>query len=423
MSCPEKCSDAAAEGTAAHLLGELTINKKVATPALWKRPDVMEGKGKSFPVTDDMSEAVGIYTQYVHWRRTESPDAEVVTEEQFAYTHIHPELFGTSDCTIFEECAVLEAIDYKHGKGVVVEIVDGDIEEDGVRFENGDFQQCVSTETVFGAQHSIFFHPPIEKVNPQLLIYGEGALEKFWGIYQDVVLTIVQPRVDHPHGPIRSVVLSQAELKRWAKEVLAPAAKACFTENPEYKMGHWCKFCPAPNCPAKLKEFQTTMGLTVSPVEISDTLKFPLITAIKPTELKNLYNLAQRFKSWADDVMAYMKEQLRTGAMTSAELGYKRVAGNTNRSWPAEYETKLVEVAGGFLAEKDLYKEPPKRSPAQIETILKDKGVTKKARDLILDKIVVETPGAPRLVPVDNPKSELPPDAENAFADYVDKAD
>ena len=401
--CPEKCSDAASLGTAAHLLGELTINAGAETPEDWKRPDKVDGKGKVYPVDKDMSAAVGVYTRYV---KQQAAGGEVSTETRFRLPHIHDALFGTNDCLIVKPMISLHVIDYKHGTGKIVEIVDEEY-HDQLKFVAND-----DTET-------ICYYPPIEHVNPQLLIYALGALTHVFDMFYNVKLTIVQPRADHDHGPIRSVVLKPETIRHWGLHSLKPAVKECFSENPRYAIGPWCRFCPAIACPAVVKRSMELSTVRQNPLNVSvDELKFPEPGDLTPEQLGNIHQFAQRFKTWAEDVSGYMKEQLRLGKITSQALGFKRVQGRVSKKWKENF--KEIILKQDFVKEDDLYNPAPEKSPAQLEKHLKEKGIAKSARDAIIKDAIDEVPGAPRLVPITAAGQELPCDAASVFESLTD---
>src|SRR3954462_5495830 len=130
-------------------------------------------------------------------------------EQKFSLASIHPKLFGTADCVIYDsETKFLQVIDYKHGSGTVVEI-----EEDG-------------------------------KPNYQLLYYALGAALNLNVPVDEVEIMIVQPRCSHPDGPGRRLRVSGVYLLEFAAD-LADFAKATEDPSAPLKAGSHCKFCPA----------------------------------------------------------------------------------------------------------------------------------------------------------------------------------
>jgi hypothetical protein len=395
--CPDKCSDAASLGTAAHLLGELTIKAGYRNPKLWPEcPDEVEGKeGKMYPVDNDMLDAVEVYTEYVfkNWH-----GGDVHTEARFHLGNIHPDLFGTNDCMIAIPMESLHVIDYKHGSGQFVEIVEdenGDLDYEGI----GGELTCLEA--------------PLELVNPQLLIYALGGLNSIIDPVREVKLSIVQPRCEAEYK-IRSVLLQARDIRNWGEEVLKPAAEKCFAENPEYKIGSWCRFCPAIACPAKLEK---AFGLVkANPLE-QKTITFPLPNQMTPEQLLAINEFADAFKGWADDVKAFIRHQLETGRMTSKQLGLKLVQGNKAKIWKENY--KQIILANGILEQEELYNDPKPKSPAQMDTLLKEEhGFSKEERDNLLKPAYTEEPGSPRLVALSARGEELKPSAAIAFQQF-----
>jgi hypothetical protein len=107
----------------------------------------------------------------------------------------------------------IHVIDYKHGIGIVVEVVE----------------------------------------NPQLMYYAWGKIAKMNPMPPDdtpVELTICQPRAHHQGGKIRSWETTVGHIKDWALNILRPAME-CTAEAEYLALGEWCRFCPAKLvCPA-----------------------------------------------------------------------------------------------------------------------------------------------------------------------------
>ena len=402
--CPGKCSDAASLGTAAHLLGELTIKAGYRTPRLWPEcPDEIEGKeGKMYPVDNDMLDAVEVYTEYVFQNTQEGDD--VLTETRFHLGKIHPDLFGTNDCMIVRPMDCLHVIDYKHGSGEYVSVTEADNQDCGSQYDTG--------------LEKTHYPSAVHLVNPQLLIYALGGLESMIDPVRTVKLTIVQPRCEAEY-PIRSVLLEARAIRAWGQEVLKPAAERCFVEEPEYNIGSWCRFCPAVACPAKMEK---AFGLVkANPME-PKTITFPLPNQMTPEQLLAVNEFANHFKSWADDVKAFIRHQLETGRMTSKQLGLKLVQGNKAKVWKENY--KQIILANGLLEQEELLNEPKPKSPAQMDKMLREEhGLTKEERDNLLKPAYTEEPGSPRLVPLSAKGEEIQPSAAIAFQQFDNEKD
>lgn len=148
----DKGSDFAAEGTDAHTLCEYKLRKALD----------METNDPTEDLTwynSEMEECANGYVSFVMELVEEAkktcPDPVVLIEQRLDYSKYVEEGFGTGDCVIIAD-GTLHIVDYKHGRGVLVEADD----------------------------------------NPQMKLYALGALELFDCIYDidTVSMTIYQPR-------------------------------------------------------------------------------------------------------------------------------------------------------------------------------------------------------------------------------------
>lgn len=226
---PNKSSIFAMEGTAAHTLSELCLKNEIS-------PYAFDGKFISYKgeIYDDMPDdvdfntnpvfeinntdensmirAVSVYLNFVEQRREEirklyKEDPILLIEQRFDLSSVYPGMFGTNDVGLYIPSVYLEAADYKHGRGKVVEI----------------------------------------KNNAQLKYYGLGGLvnlcETEFDEPEKVVTTVIQPRAKHSQGPIRTAEYPSELLRvQFAGELVAAAKR---TEAPDAKetLGAWCFFC------------------------------------------------------------------------------------------------------------------------------------------------------------------------------------
>ena len=142
----------AEEGTAAHALAEHKLKKALKRRS--KRP-------VSDYHCDEMEECTDGYVAYameqVELARQECSDPVVLIEQRLDYSAYVPEGFGTGDLLIVAD-KVLTVIDLKYGKGVAVDA----------------------------------------EWNPQMMLYGLGALELFDALYdiETIRMVIYQPRLE-----------------------------------------------------------------------------------------------------------------------------------------------------------------------------------------------------------------------------------
>jgi len=266
---PRGSSIFAMEGTAAHLLCEIytsegihpeeflgdTIVIKNDDAHLEQRVSQSTDKhGKpiaeypteaEFIVDQDMIDAVEYFVAAVEASRArlDPRGREEFSEQWIDMSWVHPLLGGTGDFIAVESFGWAELIDYKHGRGVMVEVFD----------------------------------------NSQLKIYGAGVLNMFPDC-EGVRMTIVQPRKEHEDGPIRSIDYTRAELMEFAEE-LRIAAEATQMPNAEVNAGDHCTWCDAKaytdedgvfrECPALVAQMQEELDADFNDLPPEAGFKLP----------------------------------------------------------------------------------------------------------------------------------------------------
>jgi len=231
----DKTSVYAAEGTAAHYLAALCLDRSL--PASHYQGCVMSydadeernpeglvdiyGGGDMkrrdgvfyFDVGDDMIDAVQLYLDYC-----QGLEGETLIETKLDMYQVGGDIQGTADFIAYRLFESLEVVDLKFGRGVVVDPLD----------------------------------------NPQLALYAFGALNHYLGSFgrkgeyrydaegdpEVVRLTIVQPRAYHPNGPIRTWEITPAELRDQWLDRFINARMAGHTQADEFVPGEHCKWCP-----------------------------------------------------------------------------------------------------------------------------------------------------------------------------------
>ncbi len=325
--CPDIESEYAAEGTAAHELAEYCLNFGE------NAEDAVDMEFNGYIVDWEMANAVQVYLDEV---RRLAPTDQIKhklkllnVEKRFHLEWVHPDIWGTNDCSVYNVMDhELTILDYKHGRGVVVEP------------EN----------------------------NSQLMIYAVGAMHALWESQTEVTrkvisvykmvdtvrLSIVQPRAEHPDGPVRTWTTTAQHLMFWAANVLRIAALE--TEEPEAPLvaGKHCKFCKAiAICPARVEK-----NLAVANVEFSNPV-LPEPSQLKPEHIIKVMEISKTLSNWAGQVKVYAQSQLESGF---AIPGFKLVKRKANRKWtPIAY--KQVPLLLGDSA----FETPKMVSPAQAE--------------------------------------------------------
>lgn len=283
----------AEEGTAAHALAEHKLKRVLKRRS--KRP-------VSDYDCDEMEECTDEYVSYameqIELAKENCSDPIVLIEQHLDYSAYVPEGFGTGDLIVVAD-GTLTIIDLKYGKGVAVE-----------------------------AEH-----------NPQMMLYGLGALELFDAIYDiDMVrMTIFQPRLES----VSTWEISVEALKKWTVEELIPKAEFAIRGEGEFQCGSWCRFCKAKNtCRARAEEYLKLAQMEFQPPAL-----------LTDEEVVDVLKVADDLAKWAADVYAFATDE----AITHGKqwTGFKLVEGRSNRKYTDEEEVAEMAKAAGYT---DIYK-------------------------------------------------------------------
>lgn len=344
---PNNSSRFAAEGSAAHALGELCLG-------IGEDPEAYIGEvlcdHPDYPVDTEMAEHVGTYVGYC---RSQIEDGDVVLiEERVSLEPLGPKavgMFGTADFMRFRpSTGHLLVGDLKYGQGVPVEAVD----------------------------------------NPQGLYYGLGAVLKLAELghkVKSVTIAIIQPRAPHPAGPIRTWDVSAFDLVEWAGELLEAAEKTR-QPNAPLKASEECRFCrAAARCPELMAE-----AMRQAQLEFADddcTLLQPVVASPELLGVERLTAVlaaAPMITAWINACQEHAHQQLEHG---NEVPGWKLVEKRATRKWSLgekELVPKLVELG----ADKDALFKQSLLSPAQVEKLL-----PKEARKELADFTKAESSG------------------------------
>lgn len=343
----DKSSFAAAEGTAAHELGEMClVNGTNASDYIGQQLP----ENNEWEVTQEMADAVQVYVDYVR-----NLGGEQHYEIRVDFSDWVPEGFGTSDAIVVDG-DILHVVDLKYGKGLRVEA------------EN----------------------------NTQGLLYALGSYNEFelTHKFDKVVITIVQPRLDH----IDEWEISTADLLKWG-EWASQRAEMCLEPSADRVAGEkQCQWCKAQaTCPE-----QKAYAEKIVMVDFDDVSEAKPVNTLTDEQLRAALEGKKLIVSWLDAV-----EKLATERLASGEgfPGFKLVAGRSLRQWQSE-ESAAAELEARLG--EDAYNRKL-LSPAQAEKAL-GKAKAKELADLI-----VKGEGKPTLVP----ESDKRP-AVNVTADDFD---
>lgn len=319
----------AEEGTAAHALAEHKLKRMLKRRS--KRP-------VSDYQCDEMEECTDGYVSYameqVELAKQNCKDPVVLIEQRLDYSAYVPEGFGTGDLLIVAD-GTLTVIDLKYGKGVAVDA----------------------------------------EWNPQMMLYGLGALELFDAIYDidTVRMTIYQPRLES----VSTWEISVEGLMKWVEEELKPRAQLAINGEGEFRCGSWCRFCKAKNtCRARAEEYLKLAQMEFQPPAL-----------LSDEEIAEVLKVADDLAKWAADVYAFATDE----AITHGKqwTGFKLVEGRSNRKYMDEEEVAEAARAAGYT---DIYK----RSLVGIAEMEKLMG--KKKFTEVLGKLVYKPQGKITLV-------------------------
>lgn len=317
---PSRSSSYADEGTRAHALGEEWL-RTGTEPAC---------------IDNGMRDAVTQYVDYITSKFHAGYSTNYL-EHGFDLSSIHPGCFGTADAVLWNPTTRhLEVVDYKHGAGIYVPVVN----------------------------------------NPQLRYYGLGALIDLKLPAVTITLTIVQPRCEAADGGIRSETLDVIDLLDFVAD-LQQYAKA--TEDPDAPLvpGEHCRFCPAAQahqCPELQAQTQA-----IAKTEFRSDLSYDAATLSKALDSREFV------KAWLKTVDEFAYQVLEHGGSIP---GYKLVAKRATRKWLSEDEAQLALHA--YTSAIDIYEPKCLKSPAQMEKLLPKEVVAALVESISSGHTVVE---------------------------------
>jgi len=327
----DKGSVFAAEGTAAHELADRCLTEECSADT--KIGETIEG----FLVDQSMADYVQVYIDYVN-----NLGGYGLYEVRVDFSPWVPEGFGTCDAMIFQDDGILNIVDLKYGQGVRV-----DADE-----------------------------------NTQGMLYALGAYEDFSHIYdfEEIRITIVQPRLDH----ISEWVISVSDLLYWADNVVAPQAKLCLTDDaprsPSEKACQWCK--AKPTCASLKRMTEDTIIAMFDDLDPSSMTPSDMLT---DDQLALALSHKKLITGWLDSVEKLVTERLSSG---DDFKGYKIVEGRSLRKWINEGDVSR------WLSEKYSDDELYKKSFLSVTQAEKLMG---KAESKSLTNFITKAAGKPTL--------------------------
>ncbi|WP_292017404.1 MULTISPECIES: DUF2800 domain-containing protein [unclassified Megasphaera] len=351
---PDSAGESAKEGTFAHKLAELALQRYVKTIGDMKYQQEVKAlkSGKSRfgdYYTRDMDEYVGEYVDLVIQKfedaKEKDTEAALLLEQSLDFSDWVPEGFGRGDAIVIAD-GTLEIIDLKYGRNTPVTAVN----------------------------------------NPQIRLYGLGAYNTFGAIYdiETVCLTIMQPR----NGGESSEVLSVGDLLDWAVSI-QPSAQKAYEGKGDLTPGPHCQFCRAAVRCRALAAYQLDMA----------KYDFKDADQLTDTEVADVLARTDELVTWANKVKSY--------ALTEAVEhdvhwpGWKLVEGRAVRkiSEP-DQAAEVLSVQYGHT-EDEIYKPRELKTITQLEKIIGKKTLADELAGLL-----IKPPGKPTLVPESDKRPE-----------------
>jgi hypothetical protein len=347
---PDTGSEYAAEGTLAHSIAELKVRKKFVEPMGARTYNTRMNKLKRDPLyQDEMDRYTDDYLDYISGVFMSYKSApHVAVELKLDLSRYAPESFGTGDCIILGG-DTLHVIDFKYGKGVVVDV------------EN----------------------------NPQLMLYGLGALEAYRMLYNParVILTVFQPRAEG--DTVKEWEISRDDLVNWGVFTVRPAARLAFDGKGEFKPSpDNCRFCRARKTCRARAGANTALEDFGAPNSKTETGKLPLPPLLTDAEVGEVLCKAVDLEKWEADLKSYALSAVLEGREIP---GWKAVEGRSSRAWDNPAAAFDAITAAG-VDEAMLYE----RRPLTLAAVEKVLGKPKFAE--IAGTHVVTPPGKPTLV-------------------------
>lgn len=353
--------------------------------------DYLEGYLKGDPVEvrqyeflDDVGkDAVHEAIDYILGRYTEGCQLYAERQVNPGAVYGRDDLWGTLDVSIenFEE-NWLEIIDYKHGQGVPVDVVD----------------------------------------NFQLIIYAVGALharDSFMPLPNKVRCTIIQPRCHHPDGRIRSVDYTPQELAALMDQVIQAAEKTDAPDAPLIASDKACRWCSHAKCTARAEAALAGAQAVFQPVPVQSFTPEKVLREpgqLSDEEIFMVLDNIQLIRGFLNKVEEHAVTTIKAGGKVP---GFKLIPGRGQRNFAYSEEAvekklrNLHKTDGAKLGKRDITVTKV-LSPAQLEKKIKPQ--VKASTWKIIEGLIVKKSGSPKLVPESDPTPGLVYSAQDIFS-------
>lgn len=357
---PDESSIYAEEGTCAHalaelkasyiILGEYTSEQYHRAHRHWKSqwPEFTSKE----EILTEMEIHTDAYVELLKERLTLFPNSHLSLEQRLD-TGV-PSCWGTSDAVISSPFHI-EIVDFKYGSGTAVFV----------------------------------------ERNPQLRLYGVGALDAFdiLGDIQLVRITVHQPRIGR-NGYVATEEITPEDLREWRSSILPIAEEALGPDAHFQPSEAACRWCPASGqCKAQMNDIFSL------PFDEEPKL-------MTPEQMAEIRPKTAMISSWLE---AFEKAALHVTFSEGKTIpGYKVVLSG-GRRYVADHEdaeTKLL-VAG---YDREEFMTPRKvKGIGDLESLLGEEDFE---RILVKPGIVKKSEGKPALVPESDKRPAINPNSE-----------
>lgn len=340
-------------------------------------------------ITEEYINAVKIYVDYCRTIINNPKKLSYGVEESFELT----QYMGGYDCGGSADFSSLigntkrkqlEIVDYKHGSGIVVEV-----EEDG-------------------------------KPNAQAMLYALGLYKEvcrrhsaYGSTIKKIKLTIVQPRVSHVDGPIRSTTIRVKDLLKFEQQAYT-AIQQGESGNGVFVAGDHCTFCPR----AGLCKENASHSMELAQVDfanIDDDLIAP--NQLTKSEVELVLANASKIKKWLDSVQMYATDVADKGQEFN---NYKLVERFGHRKYSKKESLIVRKLKRLGYDESVYYGERSLRTPNQLQQALQANGMSAKEAKEFVDGYSEKPEIGRSLVPLTDGRAIAKTTAESDFADTVE---
>lgn len=265
--------------------------------------------------------------------------------------------FGSVDLILANDQTII-IVDWKFGQGVIVK--------------------------------ALYASPDGDRVNPQCAFYAAAARARYKVRFRGkrIVLAIIQPKLE---TPVDFVETDDAELDDFLLAFQAAYLEALGRDAHREK-GEWCRFalCKA-TCP-----------LWTGPIfdlAVIDPAKAALKESVAPTKeygafLSHALHLASMAETWAEEIRRQAHTYMEDGGRIP---DWKVVPKRASRKWIDEAAVPGELTARG-ATEAEIFQDPAVRSVAQMEKVLKKRGIQ------IPDDLYHAVSSGTTVAPADDPR-------------------